>query len=88
MRPVVSGKLRQNVADVRPHGRFPDGKLIRDLFIAIPNSNQPQHIDFTRSQIVIRGVIGKFGGNLLRYSLLAAMDCPNGLQKFLGDVAL
>jgi len=47
MSPVVGAKLGEDVANMGPHCGFTDGKLVRDLFIAIPPGNQPQYIDFT-----------------------------------------
>src|SRR5215471_9923388 len=82
MGPVVSAKLREDVAHVRSNGGLANKQLIGNLLIAISRGNQPEYIDFTLRQGVIRGVFGEFCGSLWRYSFLPGMDCANGIQKF------
>src|SRR5262249_36346351 len=82
MGPVVSAKLREDVAHVRSNGGLANKQLIGNLLIAISRGNQPKYIDFTLRQVVVRSMFGKFCGSLWGYSLLSGMDCANGIQKF------
>jgi hypothetical protein len=79
MGPVISAKLGEDVRNVALDGLLRNAKPAGDSFVRIPGRDQPEHIDLPRTQLVVRGMIDQFDGDLREDSLLAGMDTAEAI---------
>src|SRR5258708_8906485 len=85
---VVSAKLGEYVCYVAFDSVLSNRKLTGDHFVCVAARDQAEHIDLAWGQLVVRGVVSQFGGDLRGYSLFAGIDSTDGLQEFFMHVPL
>ena len=76
---IVGAQLGENVRDVALDGCFPDTESVRDLFVGIPDCNQPQNLNLPGAQFVFCSMLSELGGDIRRYSLSSGMHRMDSL---------
>ena len=64
MGPVVSAKLGEYVRDVTLDGVLCNGKPNGDLFVGVSCRDQSEHIDLTRGQGLVSGMVRQTSGGI------------------------
>src|SRR5580704_514250 len=78
MRSILCFQLGDEIFDVEVDRRLGDGQLVRDLLVAIPIANQPEHLQFAHGEVIFAEMLGQACRDLRRYVAPARMrrtDC-------------
>jgi len=85
---IVRAELRKNTPHVAFDGFLGNGEVIGDDFIGVAGSHQPQNLDLSFGQCVIRLMFRHLNGDLGGNSFSAGVNTSNGLDQFLSYHAL
>src|SRR5215469_14688000 len=67
VRPIIRSQLVHQVLDMKIDGRLRNRQLIRNLFIAIAVSNQPENFELPLRKIVVSQMLSKPSGYFWRH---------------------
>ena len=81
MSSVIRMKLGEDIGYVALDCLIGDEKFVRDFFVSITLSYQPEHVDLTRREIVLGCMFGQFHRDLRWNSLLPRVDGSDDLQQ-------
>jgi hypothetical protein len=93
LRPIIGAELFENAFHVLFGSVFRNAELERDLFIAEAFDDEPENLQFARTQIRRSRFRGQDRQNRLRKVLLSRMNSTNGadqiaVQDILGQIGL
>jgi hypothetical protein len=83
MSAVACAQLVKDVLHTALDRLFRNRELGGNLFVGVPGSDQPQHIDFLGRQAFVAGVFDKLGRAIGRYRFAPRGNRANGMQEFL-----
>ena len=77
MGPIVGVQLADKIFDMEVDGSFRNRQSFRDLFVAIPVTNEPEYFQFPRCEIFLAEVLGEKSRDLHWYVPFAGMHRPD-----------
>jgi hypothetical protein len=83
MRPIIGAQFVHEVLDVEIDGCFRYSQLIRNLFVAIPITDESEHLQLPGRKILLAEVFGEAGCHVWWNVPFAGMDRPDHTQQFI-----
>src|SRR5215472_1103040 len=80
VRPIIRSQLVHQVLDMKIDGRLRNRQLIRDLFIAIAVSDQPENFELPFRKVLFPQMLSKASGYFWRHMPISSVNRSDHTQ--------